>query len=59
MQVAKALTKGSLHHSHRDYCGHGLWLTKNGSYSLGAVLDGNEFREVLSFDTEPAFVGAS
>lgn len=53
------MNKSSLHHSHRDYCGHGLWKIENGRFSVGAASDGDEFQEVVGFDDEESFIGAS
>lgn len=59
--VAKKLMEnpsesGGLYHSHRDYCGMGLYVLE-GTFTLGAVNDGRGPHPVVaSFESEPEFV---
>lgn len=59
--VAKKLMKNpgedrGLYHSHRDYCGMGLYVHE-GKFALGTVYDGRgPYPVVASFESEPEFV---
>lgn len=56
IQIAELLKQGfDIYHSHRDYCGMGLWF-ENGSYCYGDVWDAYPQTLKRHFTSEEEFV---